>query len=477
MKSIYKYSLVLLLGLSSCEKSLDADIPVGKFVSSGVFQDKDLAEAAVRGIYASMVNFFVSVRPFQASLATTLSLSSDEYVLGAYNANQTLIFENNLAPEMDIVGSIWNAYYNSILQCNMIIENATGSTALAPDFQKSIIAEARFIRAFNFFYLTNIYGDVPMHLTSDYAQNALRATSAPADIYKQMIEDLLYAQDNLTGNSTTAGSRSRPSKWSATALLARVYLYQKNWAAAEQAASAVIGQSSIYQLETLDNVFLTTSREAIWALHNYSTNLYVPDASDVQGPVATNSAFRFSAFTLSRFDANDQRKVKWTKTLTTATGTTTAQYKFKTYANSPAGAKAEATMELRLAEQYLIRAEARAMQPGKLADAIKDVDVIRIRAGAVADNVGANAANTFKTIGFSTPAITSDELVKVIYDERIRELFGEFAHRWFDAKRATNDLKTFFENRKPLIAQTDAFFPVPKRELDFNKNIKQRNGY
>lgn len=473
MKSLYKYSLIALLGLSGCEKSLEAGIPLGKFVSSGVFQTDDLAHAAVRGMYTSMNYAVAASRPFQGGLTTTFSLSSDEYVLGVYSEAQTEISENNLFPTSVIVSNTWGAYYNYIVQANMIIENAERSTGLSPVVKSSIIAEARFVRAFSLFYLTNIYGDIPLTLTSDYEKNASIFTSSQTEVYDQVIKDLLYAQDNLLGNNTAAGFRSRPSKWSATALLARVYLYQKKWAEAEEAATAVIGQNSIYQLETLDNVFPTTSREAIWALHNVGANLFVPDVNTVQGPVANNSLFRLSPYTLSRFDANDQRKVRWTKTI----GTTTAQYKFKTYSNIAVGAKAEATMVLRLAEQYLIRAEARAMQPGKLADAILDVDILRTRAGAVANSTGANAANTFKTIGFSNPSISPDELVKEIYDERLRELFGEFAHRWFDAKRATNDLHTFFDGRKPLIEDTDAFFPIPQRELDFNKNLKQRDGY
>lgn len=470
MKSLYIYMLALLLTLNGCKDAVEADIPLGKFVDRAVFQSDDLAESAARGMYATMINVIASARPFQEALSTTFSLTSDEYELGSYNEVQQLLADNNVLPTTNIVGNLWAAYYNLILQANFIYENAEQSSGLSAPVKKKIMAESRFVRAFCFFYLANIYGHVPLSLSSDYNVTALLPKSTRTEVLNQVVKDLVYARENLVGNSTNPGSRHRPTKWSATALLARTYLYQQNWTAAEEAATAVISQHTIFRLEALEDVFPTNSREAIWALH--PNNSFVPDVNIIQGPATNNTLFRFSAHTLSRFDVNDQRLLKWTKTV----GTTTAQYKFKTY-NNAAASRQEATMVLRLAEQYLIRAEARAMQPGKLADAIKDVDLIRTRAGAVGDNTGANSTNTFKTIAFSNPTIESAELIKVIYDERIRELFGEMGHRWFDAKRATTDLATFFEGRKPGITSADAYFPIPQVELDRNPNLEPNDDF
>nr|WP_121271500.1 RagB/SusD family nutrient uptake outer membrane protein [Pedobacter schmidteae] len=474
MKSLsYIYALILTLAVSSCEKTIEVDIPMGKFTNDAVYNTDDLAQAGVRGIYASMVPAFSS-NPFQGVISTSMGLLSDELLRGSYDDSQRQLLENNLFPNSSIVSGLWNSYYNYILQANMVYENSERSTGLSAAVRQSIMGEARFVRALSFFYLANTYGDVPLTLTSDYTKNSLLPVSSPEEVYKQIVADLLFAQENMTGNSTAVGFRHRPTKWSATALLARVYLYQKNWKAAELAASAVISQNGIYKLESnLDNVFLTTSTEAIWFLNNAGTNLYTGETSSLQGGATSNTQFLLSDYMLSRFQGNDQRKLKWTKTF----GLTTAPYKFKVYSNTQVAAKAEAVMILRLAEQYLIRAEARAMQDN-LVDAIKDVDVLRLRAGAAPDNDGANSTNTFKTIGFSNPGINKVDLVKVIYDERLRELFAELGHRWFDAKRATVNLDVFFEGRKPGIAATDAFFPIPEREIQFNPNIGgQRDGY
>lgn len=474
MKFKYIYTLVLMILLSSCEKAVEVDIPMGKFTNNAVYNTDDLAQAGVRGVYASMVAVF-STTPFQGPLTSTAGLLSDEFIRTTYDDASRQIFENNLQPNSSIVSGFWSTYYNYILQANMVYENAEASKGLSPAVRQSVMGEARFLRAISLFYLCNIYGDVPLTLTADYAKNALLPLSAHEVVTQQIVEDLKYAEQNLVGNSTAIGQRHRPTKWAATALLARVYLYQKNWAAAEEAAAKVIAQHTIFKLESIDNVFLTTSTEAIWFLNNAGSNLYTLETSSVQGSATSNSAYLLSPYTMSKFEGDDQRKLKWTKTLGTVP--TTASYKFKVYSNTQAGAKAEAVMILRLAEQYLIRAEARAMQNNPTG-AIQDLDVLRIRAGAVSDNLGANATNNFKTLAFSRPALAGTDLLKVIYDERIRELFAELGHRWFDAKRAGSDLAAFFEGRKPGIASTDAFFPIPERELLYNPNIpNQRDGY
>src|SRR5690606_32954125 len=145
MKNLSKYSLVLLLGLYGCEKSLDLAIPPGTFTSDNVFQDDALALAAVRGMYGTMTSLTSSARPFQTSLTSTFSLTSDELVRKTYAPDENLLFTNNASPAQVIVGRLWTAYYNYIYQANMILENAERSTSLSPDLRTSIMAEARFV--------------------------------------------------------------------------------------------------------------------------------------------------------------------------------------------------------------------------------------------------------------------------------------------------------------------------------------------
>lgn len=472
IKFIYCSIFLFISSLTSCDKALEADIPRGKFVSDVIFQNDELAEAAMRGVYSSMTYNTLGT-PFLAGFTATFSLWSDEYEKTTYSPNQKLTFENNLAPNNAVVSSFWNALYSYVYQANMVNDNVASSPKLSNHIKQKLTAESRFIRALAFFYLANIYGDVPLVLSSDYSKNAKLSVSSKQEVINQVIDDLKYAKENLSKDTYTAvGNRFRANRWVATALLSRVYLYEKNWQAAEREATEIIEQNSLFTLESLENVFLTSSREAIWALQNSSTQITTNDAVSIQGMPNSNSFFIFSPYTLQQFNPTDQRKIKWTKTI----GNTTAQYKFKTYTNL-AGGKSEAPMVFRLAEQYLIRAEARAMQAGKMEGAIADVDAIRIRAGAVGDNLGNHADVSFKTIAYSMPDIEQNELVKIIYLERIRELFGEFGHRWFDAARAEEDLHGFFEGRKPNMRAAKKYFPIPQIEIERNGNLKQREDY
>lgn len=459
---------------SSCEKAVEANIPKGKFVVDAVFEDDLMADAAVRGIYAAMVSGFEPgvKQPFLTPITETFSLWSDEYELAAYTEEQQQLLDNSIAPNSASVAIFWRPFYNYIFQANMIIESAQKSPKLSEQMKKKVIAESHFLRALSYFYLANIYGDVPLVLTSDYTKTVALGVATNEQVMQQVVDDLLFAQKNLAEDYTKINERKRANRWTATALLARTYLYLKKWDLAEIESSKLIELNTLYKLEKLENVFLLSSQEVILSLKPLMSDFYIKDAAGIQGPATANSKFRFTPYTLSQFNAQDQRLSSWTKTIEG----TTAQYKFKNFGNVGSTVH-EATVLFRLAEQYLIRAEARA-ELGKLAQAIEDLDALRLRAGAVADDQEENANNSFKTLAFSKPSMTKLQVIEAVSQERICELFGEFGHRWFDAKRyGENDLKAYFGDRKPNMTNGKAYFPIPLEEINKNKNLQQRSDY
>src|SRR5690606_29156305 len=127
---------------------------------------------------------------------------------------------------------------------------------------------------------------------------------------------------------------------------------------------------------------------------------------------------------------------------------------------------AEYSMMLRLGEQYLIRAEARAKQ-GNLASAISDLDAIRDRAG-------------LPLIADINPAISQNALLDLILHEREVELFSEWGHRWFDLIRAGHA-----DERMVIVTPskggtweiTDQLLPIPYNEILLNVNLIQNPGY
>ncbi len=97
------------------------------------------------------------------------------------------------------------------------------------------------MRSFFYFYLVNLFGDAPLVMTTDYKGNAPLARTPKQMIYKQLISDLKEAQELLSVEYLDGSlqkyqdisDRVRPTKWAATALLARIYLYNENYSDAE----------------------------------------------------------------------------------------------------------------------------------------------------------------------------------------------------------------------------------------------------
>jgi len=464
---LYMPALLMLAAVCSCNKALDVPLPAGVLNTNVVFADDVSAQSGMRGIYASMTNAY-GPGPWSGGLSGPLALCADELVLPTYTAEQQQFLDNNLYPNNSLNSNpLWNSFYNYIYQCNALYENVDKSPGITAVTKDQLMGEATFVRGLCYFYLVNLYDSVPLVLTPDYRANALLARSGSDKVYDQITKDLLFAQDKIGESYINPGVRFRPTKWSASALLARVYQFRKNWKAAEDAATAVINKPA-YKLDTLGGTFTTISPEAIWNIANAGSNIYTIDGPKISGLSASNTLYRFTPYLLGLFQAGDQRLTKWAR----VGGGVTAPYKYKTFSNTQSGAKSESSMVLRLAELYLIRAEARAQQ-NNLPGAIQDLDAVRIRAGAVASTTQA-----FQTIGFSNPSIGQQDLLNAIYDERLREFYSEFGVRWLDAKRIQpNNVSAFFGSRKPNIVATHAFFPIPDYDRQNNPNLTQNQGY
>jgi len=160
---------------------------------------------------------------------------------------------------------------------------------------------------------------------------------------------------------------------------------------------------------------------------------------------------------VNSFEDGDQRKMVWTGSV--SDGNHTYYYPFKYKHRADEGNNVEYSVLLRLAEQYLIRAEARA-RAGDIAGAESDLNKIRTRAGL--PNV------TFTNM---------DQFILKVLKERKVELFTEHGHRFFDLKR-TQNLDAVLGNSKPGWSSTNKVFPIPENELLRNANLQPQNpGY
>ena len=455
-KTFYLLSFTILLSSMSCDDMLDVDLPGNIVPRDGVFDSPEAIEAAVKGMYAE--NFFVQ-GIYEYILPLYLSIAADEsYHNLPNNYNFEELRTNTYSPSNSYVGLLWSYPYASTLLSNDLIESLSRTAVISEEKKRHYTGEAKYFRAYNYFVLVNLFGDVPWVKSANIRETALQPREPKENIIsgpEGIVDDLKYAETALANSDN---SNAHITKAAASALLARVYLYHGDWADAEAKAGEVIGTSG-YELEAdLDNVFLRSSKETILrassaaAMPSYVGRAYL-------GVLLLNgSYFRLTGDLVNSFDDADLRRQKWFKN----EGTYIHAWKYKRNSASSAGA-AEDLVLLRLAEQYLIRAEARAQQ-GNLTGAVADINAIRVRAG----------------LEPLPETLSKEQVLLAVENERRHELFVEEGHRWWDLVRtgradAVLGNKTNFPEKQ--WESCKALFPVPEGELTNNSSLTPNPGY
>ncbi|SHG40117.1 RagB/SusD domain-containing protein [Salegentibacter echinorum] len=469
MKSkIYTKTLLAIMAcyaLWSCEEFLDVEAPNHKIVSETVFNNDETAISTMTGIYNELFRASYAGGGRETSIHVLAGLAADELKnLNPNNLNLLEFEENTIQPNNSRNLSIWSSTYNIIYMTNSILEGITISESLTKEVKSNLEGEAKFIRAFTYFYLVNLYGEVPLILTTDYNENSLASANSTDEIYDQITQDLTKAID-LLKVTYREDDRTHINKSAAEALLARVHLFLGNWVEAERLSSNVIAQTDTYELkDDLNQVFLANSKEAIWQISPIGGSggilTYTNEGTTfIFHPVlASLTKVALTTEIVETFEEQDKRLLNWVG----YHEDTDNYYPFKYKDRSSMGNITEYSMVLRLAEQYLIRAEARLMQ-NNLEGAISDLDKIRARAG-------------LELISNTDPNIRKDELSMLIWEEKRKEFFTEWGHRWLNLKRTERALSVLSEKTSGWDSM-DVLFPIPAEELMKNPNLNQNPGY
>ncbi|MBC8986540.1 RagB/SusD family nutrient uptake outer membrane protein [Pedobacter sp. N36a] len=480
-KNLKLYTAILMTAaLISCKDLVSIPEPTGSVTTKKVFTTDGQANSAMAGVYTKMINRTsdgaVGLLGYATGASTILAgLSANELITSSTSSAYYLLNTNSVLTENGTTAILWVTAYETVYGANAVIEGieASVSEKLHENVRKRLTAEAKFVRAFSYFYLLNFFGDVPMALTIDFNKTVNMKRTPKAEVYAQMINDLKEAKSQLPDNySATSGERILPTKWAATALLARIYLYTGDYANASAEASELISQSTLFKLpEDLNSVFLINSQEAIWQLKQADLTLNgkgTPEAQTLLANKATipNSrpVFHLSEELKNDFEKEDQRKIAWTWNETAGGKEVYYPYKYKigTY-NNREGVMTEYYMVLRLAEQYLIRAEAQTLANQSLVSAIADLNVIRHRAGL--DDLPST--------------LSKEEVILAIQQERKIELFAEWGNRFLDLKRTgrAHDVLSVLPIKMPWNGDGQLLYPIPRNEIIANQNLTQNPGY
>lgn len=456
-KFIEPLLLVCIISLLGCKKFVQIPQPENQLVTSTIFIDSATATAAVLGLYINMEQNF-ELGFASGGITVYSGLFADELKLSSSNNIDELDFYNNsISPNNSINDNLWAKAYNLIYGANACIEGLNGATSISREAKNQLMGEVKFIRAFIYFNLVNLYGEIPLIITPDYRQNQSLMRASSDLIYSQIISDLKDAQALLVPDYITTG-RLRPNVYTALFLLSKVYLYRKDWVQSENAAAQVIN-SGMYSLESnLDDVFLEGSNEAIWKISPVIPGLETWEGYFlVPGSSSTPPNYTITDTLLNAFTNADQRLIRWFKANTINGQQYYYPYKYKLGYDGESNPK-ENFLIFRLAEEYLIRAEARAQQDN-LVGAVSDLNVVKARAGV--SNMTASSQSA---------------LLSSILNERRLELFSEWGNRWFDLKR-TNAANLILSTIKSGWEVTDTLFPIPQQEINSNPFLTQNPGY
>jgi len=465
-KVFFSIASLALSALGSCDRFMDV-APLNAITKANVFADENTANAALLGLYAYM-NASGIFDGSGTSIGFFTALSSDElvnyYAAGQLGQERSQLNGNSLTAGTALISPVWNSLYQLVYRANDVIDGVTDNPAIPAGAAERMAGEAAFLRGFAYFYLVNLYGRVPLVLHTDYRQNASMPRASIASVYGQVIGDLKRAQEVLPDDyGLSGGRRTRANAWAATALLARVYLYTGAWAAAEAEARKVVENQTLFALSVdIQSVFLRDGKESIWQLARYS------GSSEINSP--EGRVFIFSGKPASvalrntfpdAFEPGDRRKAAWIGETTDGESSYWYPCKYKATADLPL---TENSTVLRLAEQYLILAEAKC-RLGKVGESIAILDELRQRAG-------------LGTIRDPLVAANEEWLSGKIAQERLVELFTEWGHRWFDLKR-TERADEVLAPIKPRWKPTAQLYPIPENQLLANPAMSddQNEGY
>jgi len=442
----YFFLIIISTFFFSCRKFLDVK-PLESISDDQTIFDKVSAEEAVRGIYNALANDAYYGTGFQS----IGYLSGDNIVWTGSQSQVQEFINHKVSAENSTVTAAWTAIYTVINRANQVISKIplVQDPLLTEALKNQYLGEAYFIRALSYFDLARTWGGVPIITapTLTYKDNSGIPRSNKAETYAQVLKDLDLAETLLPATT----DRYRATQKTVWALKSRFYLYNNGWAKAEEYATKVISDVTNYELIKPYSAFFASNargtKESVFEIFYNGTTEVNPHRNQWQPQ--TNGGTR-------QWAPNDALVALLNDPLTGGTRNVLIakdnqdRWYGNLYYRTPAS---DPSFVIRIAELYLIRAEARAQQDN-LVDALSDLDAVRSRA-ELAPSV----------------AVSREEILLAIENEARLE-FALEPHRWFDlvrTGRATTVLNFTDVNKYVM--------PIPSQQLLVDKALNQNEGY
>lgn len=463
-KSQIKIVFLFLIALvTSC--SIEDVKPINQLTEENVIRDAESAQYLLNGIYDTWRDFDISFFPLHLA-----ALGIEGQIVGGtkgdrgFNANQVPV-------ENPYLSSIYNTLYKIINEANFLIDQLEAGAAegISEEEKDRIISEAKFNRGFAYFKLLKYFGQFydlgspyGVVIRTEFATGIeAKPRNSVQEVYDLIVADLEFA----VLNGPTAVPHYYGGSLASKALLAKVKLYMGEYAAAAGLAKEVINNNQGYALESqYSDIFFNTynSPEALFVLYHS-----VDEGGSQMGQVSRTD-FSINLETIANLQVDGEGdltgtgqgydpRFSYAYAAATEGPNQMGKYPFRSF-----GSVENTNFHLRLAEVYLIYAEAVArMDGGDLTAALDALNTIRLRAGVMPKELS-----------------TKEQLLEDIRKEKLLELFFENGESWFDLVRyhILGDVNAF--EIKPTLTSTDQFIlPIPLKVLTANNELEPNPGY
>ena len=472
------YLLVALTTLGACDPLTEN--PESFLTQDNFFQTAQDAVAAVNAAYRPLNQ----TNSYGLLLITVQDLASDDFYGNVAEPTAAVHELDEFRPNATNAQllNIWTNAYLSISRANTVLEKAPTIQTSNKALVNRAMAEAKFIRALSLFNLARFFGDVPMPLTGTNSTEGLAIARTPvAEVYAQIIKDFTEAADVLPATYTGA-DLGRPTAWAAKGLLAKTYLYRKQWDKTAALCESIMTSGKYSLWPNFEDAFKPSNKngpESLFEIQFKGPGLGQGN-SLLQYNLPRNGVLGSgygvcypTPDLLASFETGDARYAatffnSFTRNGTRVTFSPVHVRKFIDENAINGGYTNDSDLNfpvLRYAEVLLLYAEALNEVSPADAKAVAALNQVRKRA-KLAD----------------TPAKTQAALRTAIWQERRSELVNE-SNRYSDLVRTgrlverVKAAKTTGVPNAAKPTETNNLMPIPQRELDANPNLTQNPGY
>ena len=254
------YTLLLILAFGACSDSVLDKTPIGKFNSDDYLTTEEEAEAAIIGVYDYLQIGYNNYGDWSSIFFVKGLQGDDLNTGGGSSADQPKLQQlNNFTYEYDnpAIKDVWHSFYKIVNASNAILNTISSELGNA----KQISAEAKFFRAYAYFELVTMWGDVPFFLENTTEISVSFPRTDKATIYTQIHKDLTEAISDLpVKEDLDEGLKFRVAKGAAQALKGKVFLYQEDYTNAHQMLQNVIDDDSYSLVEDYSTIWLREER-------------------------------------------------------------------------------------------------------------------------------------------------------------------------------------------------------------------------